>query len=149
MIAFWVGLAAAMKLSLVISKYLSAYDALNGKWLPFLSFILVFLLFVYFVNFFGKMIQKGTEIIIPKFLNSIAGAVLYIFIYTMIFGVLLFYFTKLNVVSRETLNSSKTYRYICPVTPAIIDLMGTIIPIFKDIFAQLEEFFANLSGKMS
>jgi membrane protein required for colicin V production len=42
---------------------------------------------------------------------------------------------------------SKVYEYIAPWGPKVIDNLGNIIPIFKDMFEQLQNFFAELAKK--
>ena len=46
-IGFIVGLAAALKLSALVAVYLQNSIAVAGKWLPFISFALVFICLLY------------------------------------------------------------------------------------------------------
>ena len=49
-IAFIIGLAAALKLSAVVAGWLNGQANISAKWLPFISFALVFLL-LYILSF--------------------------------------------------------------------------------------------------
>jgi membrane protein required for colicin V production len=58
--------------------------------------------------------------------------------------VLLFYADKLQLLSPATIAASTTYEFIKPVAPFVINAIGVFIPWFKDMFTQLESFFAKL-----
>ena len=51
------------------------------------------------------------------------------------------------LIKRDVIANSKTYPYIAPWGPKVIDNLGKIIPIFKNMFADLEAFFAALAKK--
>jgi membrane protein required for colicin V production len=70
-------------------------------------------------------------------------------LYTTIYSILLFYAIQLNLIKQETLLASRTYSFIAPWGPHAINGLGAIIPWFKDMFLQLEEFFGGVSQKMS
>jgi membrane protein required for colicin V production len=46
------------------------------------------------------------------------------------------------------IKASVTYRFIQPWGPVVIDNFGKVIPIFKDLFQQLSDFFEKLPGKV-
>ena len=147
-IAFIIGIAAALKLSAVVATRLSENVNVSGKWLPVLSFILVFVLVVILVTLGGRLIQKAIEAVMLGLLNKLAGVVLYILLYCIIYSIFLFFAVELHFIKESTISASKTYTYIQPLGPKVINMMGTVIPFFKDIFAQLEYFFGQVSNKM-
>ena len=147
--AFFIGISVALRFSVFVSTYISAQTGFFGKWLPFLSYLLVFLGVVFLVNIAGRLFQKTAEIITLGWLNKLLGVCLYLLLYALIFSVFLFYLTQLNIIHPKTTQESKVYSFIFPIAPKIIQSIGTIIPFFKDIFAQLELFFENVSNKMS
>lgn len=147
-VAFIIGIAAALKLSAVVATKLSENVNATGKWLPVISFIIVFILVVVLVNLGGRLIQKAFEAMMLGWLNRIAGVVLYIFLYSIIFSIFLFYAVQLDFIKETTISASKTYKYIQPLGPKLIDALGRIIPLFKDIFGQLEQFFGQVSNKI-
>ena len=58
-IAFIIGLAAAIKLSAVVAGYIGNAVKVSDKWLPIISFAVVFLVVVLLVRLGAKFIQKG------------------------------------------------------------------------------------------
>lgn len=148
LVAFIVGLAAALKLSAVVANRLSENLEISGKWLPVVSFMIVFFIVVLLVNLGGKMIQKSVEMAMLGWLNRIGGVLLFIFIYSMIFSIFLFYGAQLHIIKAETIKSSQIYPYIQPLAPKVLNIIGSIIPVFKDLFAQLTQFFEQVSNKL-
>jgi membrane protein required for colicin V production len=147
-VAFIIGLAAAIKLSAVVAVYLQKNVAVSNHWLPVISFMIVFIVVVVLVNLGGKLVEKTFEMAFLGWANRIGGVIFYVLLYTIIFSVLLFYAEKINMVKQETISHSITYPYIKPWGPAVMNAFGKIIPLFKDSFQQLESFFEVLSDKM-
>lgn len=145
--AFFIGLAAALKLSAIVANRIAG-DEEPSKWLPLISFFIVFVVVAMIVGFAGKIFQKTFEVAMLGWLNRLTGAILYVLIYSLIFSVILFYLNELNFISPETSENSFFYEYLQPLAPWIIDGLGSIIPYFKDIFTDLQEFFHGISNKM-
>ena len=147
-VAFIVGIAAALKLSAVVAAYLADSTAVSSKWLPVISFMLVFLAVVLLVHLGAKLIEKTVEMVLLGWLNRLGGIFLYIILYTLIYSVFLFYADKMHLLEATTISASKTYPYIQPLGPKVINWLGDLIPLFRDMFTQLESFFESVSNKM-
>ncbi len=147
-VAFIVGLAAALKLSAVVAVYLQNTVSISAKWLPFISFALVFLVVVLLVNMGAKLIEKSFEMALLGWANRIGGIFFYIILYLIIFSIFLFYAEKIHLFNEATIQSSKTFPFVKPFGPKIIDGFGKVIPIFKDMFTQLGDYFEGLSSKI-
>ena len=143
-VGFIAGLAAALKLSTYATERISAGLNASGKWLPFVSFLLVFLVVVLLVNLGAKLLQKSVELIMLGWANRLGGILLFILLYSIFLSIFLFYAVQLHLLSDEVVANSATYPYLKPIGPAVIDALGTVIPIFKNMFAQLQEFFGQL-----
>lgn len=145
--AIMIGLAAALKLSVVVAGYLKSSVLAATKWLPLISFILVLVVVLLLVGLLARLIKKSLQFAMLGWLDSLGGIVLYICLYTIIFSILIFYADKVAVLKPDVIANSKTYPYIAPWGPKAIDNLGKIIPIFKNMFADLEAFFAELARK--
>ncbi|HVZ55638.1 MAG TPA: CvpA family protein [Chitinophagaceae bacterium] len=148
LLAFLIGLAAAMKLSVVVAGYIGKTVNVSEKWLPVLSFILVFLLVVILVRWVANLLQKTVEIALLGWVNRLAGILLYAAIYILIFSVVLFYAQQIRVLKPETVASSVTYPFLQPWGPRAINGIGSVIPFFRDLFHDLEAFFARVSDRL-
>ncbi len=139
-LGFIIGIAAALKLSAMVAVKLSVHTG-TTKWLPALSFLLVFLAVAFLVSLVGKVIQKTFETVMLGWLNRLAGVVLFILLYSIIYSVFLFYAVQLHFIKSETINDSIVYSYLQPLAPKIINSVGSVVPWFENMFSQLENFF--------
>jgi membrane protein required for colicin V production len=148
-LAFIIGLAAALKLSTAVAAYLADSVNVSAKWLPFIAFILVFLAVVIAVRLGGRFIEKTIQFALLGWANRIAGILLYAALYTIILSIVVFYAEKMMLLQPAVIQSSLTYTFIKPAGPLVIDNMGLLIPWFQDMFTQLEVFFDTLHSKIS
>ena len=148
-IAFVIGLAAALKLSAIVALYLKNSISVSAKWLPFISFVLVFFVVVLLVRWGGKLIEKSFQVVLLGWLNRVGGIIFYAALYVIILSFFLFYAERLHLVQSAAMQSSKTYPFIQPWGPKLIDGLGKIIPVFKDLFSELESFFTGISNKIA
>ena len=147
-IAFIIGLAAALKLSAVVADHIGNAVKVSDKWLPIISFAVVFFIVVLLVRLGARFIQKTAELAMLGWLNRLGGILLYTGLYILIFSILLFYADQLGLIKPETKNESVTYTYIQPWGPKLMDSLGSIIPIFKGMFQDLEIFFESVSKQV-
>ncbi len=147
LLAFIIGLAAAMKLSTYAAHYLADSTNISARWLPFVSFLLVFLLVVLLVRLAAKFIEKSVEFAMLGWLNRLLGVVLYSMLYTTIFSIVLFYAVQMNIIRQDAILASRTYHFIEPWGPYAINGLGAIIPWFRDMFEELKEFFGSIPLK--
>ena len=148
-IAFFVGLAAATKLSLVVSNYLAEHFHTNAVWLPFLSFVLIFGAFIIAFYYAGKLFEKTTEVMMLGWLNKFGGICIFMLLYGIFYSVLIFYAKEMKLVGKEKLTESVFYPYFSTLGPWLIDHLGKIIPFFKDIFSQLQQYFEGVPKNYS
>jgi membrane protein required for colicin V production len=80
--------------------------------------------------------------------NKVGGVLLYTALYTMIFSVLLFYALQLNVLTKDSIATSKCYDFVKPWASWVINGIGKIIPFFKGMFTQLENYFQTSASKL-
>jgi membrane protein required for colicin V production len=147
-LAFIVGLAAALKLSAVVAGWLQHSVSVSARWLPVLCFALVFLAVVLLVRWGAKLVQKSFEAVLLGWVNRIGGILLFVALYTIILSIFLFYAEKLQLIKPEEIASSATAGFIRPWGPMVIDNFGKVIPLFKDTFTELEQFFGNVGNNI-
>lgn len=147
LLAFIIGLAAALKLSTVVASYLGANTTVSQRWLPILAFAVVFFIVVLLVRLGAKIIEGGLRMAMLGWVNKLGGVVFYLLLYFFIFSIVLFYATQLHLIKTETIQTSSTYPIIYPMAPVVLDTLGSIVPVFKNMFTSLENFFDNLSKK--
>ncbi len=147
MLAFVIGLAAAMKLSALVAIWLGDSVNINVKWIPVLSFLLVFIVVVLLVRILASLLRKTAEALMLGVFDRIAGILMYLFIYTVIYSVILFLLNRAEILSGSAFSGSRVYPWIEPVGPYVVNGIGKILPFFQDSFKELEQFFEELAKK--
>lgn len=144
-IAVIIGLAAAMKLSTVAAGYIGTAIKISDAWLPVISFAVVFILVVLLIRLGANLIQKTVEISMLGWVNRLGGILLYIAIYVLVFSVVLFYAGQINLLQPTTAGNSISYSYVQPLGPKVIDGFASVLPVFKGMFSDLQNFFGGVA----
>ncbi len=147
LVAFIIGLAAALKLSALMAAYLQNHVTSFAKWLPVISFLLVFIVVVMLVGLGARVIKKALDIAMLGWLDRLGGIALYMIIYTIIFSIVLFFAEKIFLIKPDVIAASVVYKNVAPIGPYVINNLGKIIPFFKDMFKDLENFFGAFAKK--
>ena len=147
LLAFIIGLAAALKLSAVVAEYLGSNTNISQRFVPVLAFAVVFLIVAFLVRLGAKAIETALKMVMLGWLNKLGGIVFYLLLYFFIFSIVLFYATQLHIIKPQTEQTSVTYPFIYPMAPVVMDALGNIVPVFKNTFTELENFFDHLSRK--
>jgi membrane protein required for colicin V production len=148
LVAIVVGLAAAVKLSAVVANWLSNTVNIGSQWLPFLSFIIVMMGVIFALRLVANVLQKSVELLLMGWANKLGGILFYAIIYTLIFSLVLFYANKLGIIKQITIDESKCYPIVQPLGIKVINGIGYVIPLFKNVFIQLESFFSKAVQKV-
>lgn len=147
-LAIIIGLAAAVKFSVVVAGYLTQ-NGVKGKWISFISFLAVLVAAIFIVRWIAKLVQNLVETVLMGWANRLAGIVLYALLYCTIFSVILFYIEKTGMIKPAALQASVTYPYIKNLGPWLIDHFGKIIPWFRNMFSQLSDFFGGVAMRIA
>jgi membrane protein required for colicin V production len=143
-----VGMAAAIKFSAFVANWLSKNTHIGLGWLPVLSFLLVFIGVVALIRLMAGILQKSVEFMFMGWMNKVCGIVLYGALFTMTFSVILFYAVQLNVLTTESISTSKCYGFVKPWASFVINGIGKVFPIFRGLFTQLEAYFQSTARKL-
>jgi membrane protein required for colicin V production len=149
LVAFFVGLVAAMKLSASVAVWLQHKSATQTTWMPFIAFVLVMAVVMLIIRFGASLIEKAMGFVMLGWLNKIGGIVFYAAIYIIFFSIVLFFAKSMGVLTEETIRKSKMYPFIAPWGPKSIDAIGSVIPVFRGLFNQLESFFDGTAHHMN
>jgi membrane protein required for colicin V production len=146
-LAFLVGLAAALKLSALAAQYIGSSVNVSARWLPVLAFALVFFVVVLLVRLGAKVIERVVQVAMLGWVNRLGGVLFFVAIYGFIYSIVLFYAVQLHLLSEETTTASVVYPWLAPLAPRCLALLGVIVPVFRDAFGQLLQFFEDLPAK--
>jgi len=148
LVAVMLGMAAALKLTSVAVLYTQEHWGMHSRWLPVLCFICLFLGVILLVRLGAGALQKLVELALLGWVNRLGGILLYSVIFIVIYSVLLWIANQLYWLSPETKLQSVVYPYIDDIGPWVVDNMGKIMPVFKDVFGQLQSFFDSAAKQL-
>ena len=143
-LAVIIGVAAAMKFSIIVSGWLQNSTHISKQWLPFVSFLIIMVGVVILVRWVANLLQKAVEAVMLGWANRIGGIIFYVALFVTVYSIVLFYATEINLIKPEVIQASKTYNIIEPFGPKAINALGSLIPLFKNLFTDLEAFFGSL-----
>jgi membrane protein required for colicin V production len=144
-LALIAGLAAAVKLSASVAYLLRHSMHMSTRWLPILAFALVFLAVILVIRWGARLLESTIDLAGMGWLNKLGGILLYAALYTTILSILLFYASQVHLIPAATMASSVTYPCLRSWGPVLIDHVGKLIPFFKGMFVQLEDFFGHFA----
>jgi membrane protein required for colicin V production len=149
LVAIIIGLAAAMKLSAVVAIYIGNTVKVSERWLPIISFVVVFIIVVLLVRLGANFIEKIIEVASFGWLNRLGGVTLYAVIFTIVYSIILFYGEQMKIIQPTVIKNSATYSFIQPWAPKAINGLASIVPFFKDMFTDLQTFFGGVADSIS
>jgi len=144
-----VGLAAALTLSGFVAGTMQNYTNIDSKWLPALSFLIVFTVMALLIRSAGKLVENMLDLSLLSWVNRLGGALVYAGLYVLLGSVLLFFIEKLHLINTDTLSASRAHGFTDGLIPALIESIGTLIPALKNAFRKLQEFFDQLNILLS
>jgi len=133
----------------VVAGYIGNAIKVSEKWLPIISFAVVFLIVVLLIRLGAKAIEKTAQLSLLGWVNRLGGIILYAAIYITVFSVLLFYAEQMKLIRPVVIQKSVTYSFIQPWGPKVINGLGSFIPVFRGMFAELEKFFDGVAKNIS
>lgn len=145
LLAWLFGVLGALKLSSVAAYFLQDQMGIHSKYLPIISFILVFVIIALVIFLIGKSLEKIIEIAHLGFINRMGGAALRIIIFAFIFSAFLWLMNQAGTITPEMKAQSKTYNLISPFAEWTINRFAIYLPAIKSVLDDLKSFFEKLS----
>lgn len=147
-VAIVVGAAAALQLSGKAAHYLAPAVPALHQWIPLIAFLLVFLAVVILVKLIAKLLEETLKWSMLGWVNKLGGILFYSLLYLMLISIGLFYADKMGVISAPAKAETISYPLLHPFAPVIMNNLGKIIPIFSDLFGQIEKGFEQLGKEL-
>lgn len=141
---YFIGLAAAMKLSAAVAAKLAPAN----PWIPFFSFLLVFIITAWLVSLLGRTLHKGADMIMAGPLNRAGGMLVYLFTYALIISLFLFFLLHIGWLPEKTVSESRSARHLEPLGRNAFESLGHWIPLFRDMFSELLDFFEGINNEL-
>lgn len=145
-VAFILGIIAALKLSELLASYLFEKGIVTSGWAQLLSYLILFVGVVILVRLLAKAVEATLEAVWMGWLNKLLGGMFYTFVSLMVISTFLWLGDAAKLLPAEQVAKSYTYPYIVALAPWVAEQVGLLWPMSKEVFADLEMFFNNINA---
>lgn len=146
-VAFVVAIIGGFKLLHVGMEYVSrVYDGF-GTLLPFVSFLVLFVLIIIVINVAGNAIKKIIDWTPFGIIDNLAGAVIGIFKWALLLGIVMWVMSSLDInVPILASEDSRILPFVTDFTGMASDFISTIFPSFEDFVHTIEDLFQSFTA---
>ncbi len=121
-------------------SFLQEQFDLSGNFLPYLSFILLFVGTILLVNIIGKAVKKVLDLTLLGSIDNVAGGILGILKWGFGISVLLWIFNYFEINPLENyIDGAVIYPFVVTIAPNVISFITAILPFSGDILDSAEK----------
>ena len=91
------------------------------------------------------MLERTVELTLLGWVNKLGGVILYGLFYLFGLSVLLFFADQVHLLNEDTKMASVTWNWLEPWGPWVLNVFSKLIPLFKDMFTDLQQFFEKMA----
>ena len=146
-LALALGVTGAFKYAHIMASYLQSHFDINTVYLPFFSFLIVFVLIVILIFSLAKVLTKFINLIALGPFNKIAGMLFGFLKYAFIVSIILWLCSQANIIPPELKAHSFLFSYTQPLAPQTINLISHIIPGLDELIFSIDQMFEQLTEK--
>ena len=144
LLAFVLAIIGGFKLLHTGMELLDQHFEISGHILPYVSFILIFILIVVGLNLLGKLLKKVLDMTLLGSVDSLAGMILGTLKWAFGISLLLWLTAYVGLFLPEhIIDDSVLYYYVEPIAPITVDYISTILPFANGLFDAIEDFIAT------
>ncbi len=115
--------------------------------LPFVSFLIIFLMVVLVIRLFAYLVKKTLDLTIFGTFDNFAGAVLGLLKWAFMVSLLFWVARSFEIVIPEDkMQESSLYPIIQPIAPVMIDLLETFTPAIRDAMEGIQDLIDLSEG---
>lgn len=105
--------------------------------LPYISFLVIFIIVVVLVHLLGRMIKHSIDKSFLGTMDQSLGAALGIFRTLFVLSIVIWIFDSLKISPKpEWTEGSWLYPFTAKLAPKVAGWLGNFVPVFKEIFRQ-------------
>lgn len=113
---------------------------INGELLPYMSFILIFIVIVVAVNFVGRFLKKILDMTLLGSVDNLAGALLAVLKWAFGISIILWLSNSFGIsLQGEWTEGSLLYPYLLTLAPQLVDLVSGVMPFASNLFDMIQD----------
>ena len=143
-IALVLGIVGGLKLLQWGMQIISEYTEINTQLLPYLSFLVIFIVIIVLVNLLGRAIKKVIDLTLLGNLDDMGGAVLGIIKWSFGFSAFIWITEsfQMNFIERFAEHSA-IYPWISGFAPAVVGFISGAFPFVDNLLELIQEFIGQ------
>ncbi|MEM6359566.1 MAG: CvpA family protein [Bacteroidota bacterium] len=120
---------------------------INGELLPYLSFILIFIVIVVGVNYIGRFLKKIIDMTLLGSVDNLAGAFLAVLKWAFGISIILWLSNSFGIdIQGNWTSDSILYPYLLSLAPRIVDIVSNVLPFASDLFDTIQDLLKSDSS---
>jgi len=134
-IAFILAIIGGFKLLHLGMDFLDQYFNIRGDLLPYISFILIFIVIIIGINLLGRALKKVIDLTLLGAVDKLAGLLLSVLKWAFGLSVILWLTNTFGIsLPDEWIEGAILYPLILPLAPKVVDLFSSFMPFAQDLF---------------
>lgn len=139
-ISIVIGLLVALKLSGFIIDFVQKIVPNLAPWIAYIiGLIATFLLVMIIIRFIGNKVEGIFKFAKVNILNKLAGGALKAFLFATLFAFVILLIGKIGAMNEETIDKSRTYRFIEPFPEYAKAGFEKVKPFFQEFWDKTVE----------
>lgn len=144
LVAFVLAIIGGFKLLHTGMELLEQHFEINGNLLPYIAFIVIFILIVVGLNLLGKILKKVLDMTLLGSVDNLSGLILGTLKWAFGISVILWLTSYVGMLIPDSyVEDSILYSYIEPIAPVTVDYISTILPFANNLFEMIEDLIQS------
>ena len=143
-LALILGIIGGFKLLHLGMEFLDEYFTISGLIVPYLAFILIFILIVIGVNILGKWLKKILDMTLFGSFDKVAGGIVGVLKWAFGLSVLIWITTSFSVsLSESWSENSVIYPFVESFAPNTVSMLGNVFPFLEGLYDMIKDFLGG------
>lgn len=142
-LALILGIIGGFKLLHSGMDFLDQHFDINGTILPYVSFILIFVLIVILVNLLGKSIKKVLDMTLLGNFDNLVGSIIGFLKWAFAISVIIWISSGFGLdFPADWTHNSFLFPFVEAVAPKVIEWLGAVFPFLEGMVDSVKEMLA-------
>lgn len=133
------GIILALKMATLVAGWLFTGAQTGSRWPVLVAFLIVFLAVVIVFRLLAGLVAGVARLLLLGLVNRLAGAVLQVFISSVMISAFLYLLTLTGVIPADTLANSWFYPRLSPLAPKVFSWLGQLLPFLQQMFQDFRQ----------
>ncbi|TVR84216.1 MAG: CvpA family protein [Chitinophagaceae bacterium] len=144
--ALFISITLALKFGFLAAEVLNERFEIQASYLPFLGFLVIFLITLVLVYALSKIIEGFINLVFLGWLNRLTGGFLWAVILLFVYSAVLWMTNQAGFISADWKINSKTVGSSLEFAPKLMGIFGEVFPFMKSLFSDIEQLIIDFAS---